>query len=183
MRRKKSLLSRSVKGLQCLQQGVFMARHTQEIERKWLVHDLPELGELKREQIIQGYLAMSPDGTEVRIRRKGDKYFETVKSQGGLTRNETEVEISDDQFRLLWPATEGRRLEKTRYALPWNNYQLELDVYQSTLAGLIIAELEFESADESKRFYPPAWFGEEVTDDKRYKNSSLAMHGRPLTSQ
>jgi adenylate cyclase len=157
-----------------------MARPIQEIERKWLVRDLPELGGLKCEQIIQGYLAMSSDGTEVRIRRKGDTYFETVKSQGGLTRDETEVEISHDQFRLLWPATEGRRLEKTRYALPWNGYQLELDVYQSTLAGLIIAELEFESADESKRFYPPAWFGEEVTDDKRYKNCSLAVHGRPV---
>ena len=156
-----------------------MARHLQEIERKWVVHDPPELGGLKCEKIIQGYLAMSSDGTEVRIRRKGDTYFETVKSQGGLTRDETEVEISHDQFHLLWPATEGRRLEKTRYALPWNSYQLELDVYQSTLAGLIIAELEFESADESKRFDPPAWFGEEVTDDIRYKNSSLAFYGRP----
>ena len=157
-----------------------MTHHIQEIERKWLVHDLPELGELKREQIIQGYLAMSSDGTEVRIRRKGDKYFETVKSQGGLTRDETEVEISHDQFRLLWPATKGRRLEKIRYALHWKGHQLELDVYQNALAGLVIAELEFGSIDESKRFRPPAWFGKEVTDDTRYKNNSLALHGRPV---
>jgi hypothetical protein len=39
-----------------------MARHTQEIERKWLVQDLPGLGDLKYEQIIQGYLAISSDG-------------------------------------------------------------------------------------------------------------------------
>lgn len=155
-----------------------MAKHTQEIERKWLVWDLPRLGELKREQIIQGYLAISSDGTEVRIRRKGDKWFETVKSQGGLTRDEIEVEISQDQFRMLWPATEGRRLEKTRYALEWNGYPLELDVYQGALAELVVAELEFESAEESKQFSPPAWFGEEVTEDKRYKNSSLAVNGR-----
>lgn len=157
-----------------------MAQHNQEIERKWLVHDLPELGEVKHDQIIQGYLAISSDGTEVRIRRKGDTCFETVKSQGGLTRDEIEVEISHHQFRLLWPATKGRRLEKTRYALQWNGYQLELDVYQKAFAGLIIAEREFESAEDSKRFCPPAWFGEEVTDDKRYKNNSLALHGRPV---
>lgn len=156
-----------------------MAAQTQEIERKWLVRDLPRLGELKREQIIQGYLATSSDGTEVRIRRKGDKCVETVKSQGGLTRDEIEVEISQDQFRTLWPATEGQRLEKARYALEWNGYQPELDVYQGSLAELVVAELEFESAEESKRFSPPAWFGEEVTEDQRYKNSSLALNGRP----
>ena len=86
------------------------------------MRDLPGLGELKREQIIQGYLAISSDGTEVRIRRKGDKCVEAVKSQGGLTPDEIEVEISQDQFRTLWPATEGRRLEKARYALEWNGY-------------------------------------------------------------
>ncbi len=155
-----------------------MATHTQEIERKWLVQDLPGLGEHTREQIIQGYLAISSDGTEVRIRRKGDKCFETVKSQGGLTRDEIEVEISQDQFRTLWPATEGRRLEKIRYLLKRNGYHVELDVYQGSLAGLVVAELEFESAAESKRFSPPAWFGEEVTEDTRYKNSSLALNGK-----
>ena len=73
-----------------------MAQHTQEIERKWLVRDLPDLGTLNREQIIQGYLAVTSDGTEVRIRRKGKACFETVKRQGGLRRDEIEVEISHD---------------------------------------------------------------------------------------
>jgi CYTH domain-containing protein len=61
--------------------------------------------------------------------------------------------------------------------LKWNGYQIELDVYQGTLAGLVAAEIEFESAEESKRFSPPAWFGEEVTEDHHYKNSSLALNG------
>jgi len=57
--------------------------------------------------------------------------------------------------------------------LNWNGHQLELDVYQGSLAKLLIVEVEFESVKESRRFRPPAWFGDEVTDDKRYKNSSL----------
>ena len=156
-----------------------MVQRKQEIERKWLVHDLPELEELHRDQIVQGYLAISSDGVEVRIRRKGDKCFETVKTQGGLTRDEIEVKISQDQFRILWPATKWRRLEKTRYVLQWNGYQLELDVYRGALVGLVIAELEFTSVQESKQFSPPPWFGEEVTEDQRYKNRSLALHGAP----
>lgn len=159
-----------------------MVQLTHEIERKWLVRDLPRLEELKGDRILQGYLSISSDGTEVRIRRKGDTYFETVKSHGGLTRDEIEVEISQCQFRTLWPATEGRRVEKTRYALPWNGYQLELDVYRGALADLVVVELEFTSAEESKQFSPPAWFGEDVTDDTRYKNSSLAVDGRPTSS-
>ena len=155
-----------------------MAKHTQEIERKWLIRDLPRLGNLKCEQIIQGYLAISCDGAEIRIRCKGDKCFETVKSEGALTRSELEVEISRDQFLALWPATEGRRLEKSRYTLTEDGYRLELDIYQGSLEGLVVAEIEFESAEESRRFSPPAWFGTEVTEDKHYKNSSLAMQGK-----
>ena len=122
------------------------------------MRDLPKLGELKRDQIIQGYLAISYDGAEVRIRRKGNTCLETVKSQGGFTHDEIEVEISQDQFRKLWPATEGRQPQKTRYALPWIGYRLEIGVYQGALAGLVITELEFESDEESKRFCPPVWF-------------------------
>ncbi len=43
----------------------------------------------------------------------------------------------------------------------------------------MLVEVEFGSIDESRRFRPPAWFGEEVTDNKRYKNNALALHGRP----
>src|SRR6185437_14960944 len=84
-------------------------------------------------------------------------------------------EISQQQFLALWPSTEGRRLEKTRYTMKENGCQLELDVYQGSLTGLVVAEVEFESAEESQRFSPPSWFGKEVTNDKHYKNSNLAL--------
>ena len=92
----------------------------QKIERKWLVRDVPNLAGLKHEPIAQGYLAISSDGAEVRIRRMADTCFETVKSQGGLTRDALEVELSHNQFLALWPATEGRRVEKTPYMMQEN---------------------------------------------------------------
>ena len=84
-----------------------MVEHTQEIERKWLVRDLPRLEELKGDRILQGYLAISSDGPEVRIRRKGDTYFETIKSQGGLSRDEIEVEISHASSARSGPPQKG----------------------------------------------------------------------------
>jgi CYTH domain-containing protein len=54
-----------------------------EIERKFLVRSLPEnLEPYPHTDIEQGYLAISEDGAEVRIRRKGKEYFQTVKSGG-----------------------------------------------------------------------------------------------------
>ena len=51
---------------------------------------------------------------------------------------------------------------------------------RATLAGLVVAEVEFGSERQSRDFRPPAWLGEEVTGDRRYANQSLALGGDPL---
>ncbi|HEX2278851.1 MAG TPA: CYTH domain-containing protein [Candidatus Tectomicrobia bacterium] len=156
-----------------------MAERPVEVERKWLVHTPPDLPAHQGKKVIQGYIAVSEDGTEVRLRQMGERFFQTVKSEGGLIRDEIEVELSKQQFEALWPATAGRRLEKTRYPMPWGGKQVEVDVYHGPLAGLVVAEVEFTSARESAQFTVPPWFGNEVTEDEAYKNVNLALHGKP----
>jgi adenylate cyclase len=156
-----------------------MAQRSVEVERKWLVRDLQDLSAYQGKNVIQGYIAMSADGTEVRLRQTDGRFFQTVKTEGGLVRGEIEVELSKEQFEALWPATAGRRLEKTRYRVPWAGKQVELDVYHGSLTGLIVAEVEFSSDEETAQFAPPPWFGPEVTEDEHYKNVNLALHGRP----
>jgi adenylate cyclase len=150
-----------------------------EVERKFLVANLPELTDLTGEETLQGYISTASDCAEVRIRQKGNQFFQTIKSEGGLTRSEIEVEISNAQFDLLWTATEGRRLKKTRYDIPCEGLTIELDVYGGDLAGLLVAEVEFLSEDESARFNPPSWFGQEVTNDRAFRNKQLAEKGMP----
>jgi CYTH domain-containing protein len=146
-----------------------------EIERKFLVERVPDdLGGTAR-RIDQGYVALD-EGAEVRVRRIGDELWLTVKGTGGLSRVEEEVRLSREQFESLWPLTEGRRIEKTRHTLPGG---VEVDVYDGSLTGLVVAEIEFASEEESAAFVPPDWFGAEVTDDPRYKNRALAVGGRP----
>jgi len=156
-----------------------MTRRPVEVERKWLVHTPPDLPVHRGQEVSQGYIALAEDGTEVRLRRIGERYFQTVKSEGGLVRGEIEVELTAQQFEALWPATDGRRLEKTRYSVPWAGKQVEIDVYDGPLAGLVVAEVEFTSADESARFTAPPWCGTDVTEDEAYKNAHLALHGKP----
>ena len=43
----------------------------------------------------------------------------------------------------------------------------------------MIAEVEFDSLDRLHEFGPPEWFGSEVTDDERFANAVLAVHGAP----
>lgn len=152
----------------------------QEIERKFLVQKIPgDLEEYPHEELIQGYVAIDEDGREIRLRKKGDKYFKTIKSEGTKIREELETEITKEEFESSWPETEGKRLEKTRYRIPHEKGIIELDIYHGDLEGLLTVEIEFDSEEKSKEFEPPPWFGEEVTEDKRYKNKNLASKGMP----
>jgi adenylate cyclase len=130
--------------------------------------------------IAQGYLAVAADGTEVRVRRRDDSASLTVKSGGGRVRVEEEMAIDADRFERLWPLTEGRRIEKTRYEIPaGDGLTVELDVYAGDLDGLVTAEVEFASEDAAEAFAAPDWLGADVTDDARYKNQRLAVDGAP----
>ena len=151
-----------------------------EIERKFLVKELPaDLENYPHSAIMQGYLIITDNDIEVRIRKKGDKYFETVKAGSGLVRKESEKEIPKEMFWDHWPLTEGKRVEKVRYDIEYGGKLIELDIYSGELEGLAVAEVEFDSEQESVSFEPPSWFGEEVTHDERYKNKNLALHGKP----
>jgi adenylate cyclase len=149
-----------------------------EIERKFLVSAIPgEAGEAT--PILQGYLPLTSDDAELRVRRKGDATVLTVKHGRGLDRGEQEVAISAEVFDALWPLTEGRRIEKRRYEIPHAGATIELDEFGGDLEGLLVAEVEFDSTEASERFDPPAWFEGEVTDDSAYSNRALAERGRP----
>ncbi|HEX9975464.1 MAG TPA: CYTH domain-containing protein [bacterium] len=151
-----------------------------EIERKFLVKKLPgDLHQYPSIEILQGYLAIRSDGTEVRLRKKGSRYFQTVKSGSGLLRCEAEIELSKDQFEKLWLMTEGKRIEKIRYEITYSGATIELDVFIGMLQGLVVAEVEFISIEQANEFVLPSWFGIEVTEDERYKNRNLASHGLP----
>lgn len=152
-----------------------------EIERKFLVADPPsDLERWPATAIEQGYLVITDGGPEVRLRRRGDRAFLTVKSGAGRVRVEEEIEIEPDRFERLWPLTEGLRIEKTRHEIDaGDGVVIELDAYTGDLAGLVVAEVEFDSEEAAEAFAPPDWFGEDVTDDLRYKNQRLARDGAP----
>ena len=144
-----------------------------EIERKFVVHQLPaDVRERGGEHIRQGYLSVEP--AEVRVRSRDDRTYElTVKSAGGLSRAEVNLELTREQFEELWPLAQ-RTIEKTRSTFGVDGWTVEVDVYGAALEGLVVAEVEFPSEGDAAAFAPPEWFATEVTEDPRYRNAALA---------
>lgn len=148
-----------------------------EIERKFAVVEAPaEVLQTPASTIRQGYLSVEP--VETRIRSRDGVHELTLKSVGGLRRAEVNLPLSARQFDELWPLVE-RVVEKTRRAVELDGHVVEVDVYTGKLEGLVVAEVEFSSEGEAAGFQPPAWFGREVTDDLRYRNSALALADVP----
>jgi CYTH domain-containing protein len=146
-----------------------------EIERKFLVTSEAFKNEaFKKTKIIQGFLNTHPERT-VRVRLKGDQGFLTVKgisSKDGLTRFEWEEEISKRDAENLLNLCEKGIIEKTRYEVKVEKHIFEVDEFLESNEGLIIAEIELKSEDET--FIKPNWLGEEVTGQPKYYNAQLS---------
>ena len=143
-----------------------------EIERKFLV-----AGDFRGEvsgssHIVQGYLS-SAKGRTVRVRLRDNRGWITVKGPAeGLTRFEWEKEIPGAEAEQLLALCEPGVIDKTRHLVPSaDGHVWEVDEFHGDNEGLVVAEIELGAEDEA--FDRPAWLGREVTDDRRYLNSSL----------
>ncbi|MBQ1564071.1 hypothetical protein IIZ81_01810 [Candidatus Saccharibacteria bacterium] len=158
-----------------------------EIERKWLVkrENIPYNLEKKADifEITQTYLNYSP---EIRVRNISDqRYMMAIKTglteEQGLTRDERQYDLTKEEYEHLLSKQEGNTIYKTRYQIKVDNYQYAFDYFHEQLDGLTYIEIEFPSEEEANNFQTPDWFGKDVTNEKKYKNQSLAQYGIPAS--
>lgn len=144
-----------------------------EIERKYLIHTLPDhLEQYPKRELEQGYLCTAP---VVRIRKDNERYELTYKSKGLMVREEHNLPLTEEAYTHLKTKIDGRLISKTRYLIPLGEaLTVELDVFHGDLAPLLLAEVEFPDEESAKRFTPPDWFGEDVTFSSKYHNSNLS---------
>jgi adenylate cyclase len=148
-----------------------------EIERKFLVRDPSVVEGRVGTPFRQGYLSRTPERT-VRVRHAGDRAWLTIKGRAvGATRPEWEYEIPPADAEGLLALVDGPILEKTRYLVACDGRTWEIDVFAGANAGLVLAEIELDREDEVIDL--PPWLGQEVTDDRRFASSSLAMRPMP----
>ena len=153
-----------------------------EIERKFLVTS--EAWREAAHEVVpmaQGYLndlAMVEGGAQkasVRVRIEGDSAYLNLKSrERGHTRQEFNYPIPVDEARSLRALCVGGLIDKRRHYVRHEGHLWEVDEFLGENAGLVVAEIELQHADEG--FALPAWAGRQVTDSLRYYNLALASY-------
>jgi len=145
-----------------------------EIERKFLLAGEGWRGLAEGVEYRQGYLCADKERT-VRVRIAGEKGFLTIKGATvGAARSEYEYTIPLTEAReMLDTLCPQPQIEKKRYTIPYRGGVWEVDEFSGRNAGLIVAEIELESEDQT--FERPDWVGEEVTGDARYYNAALCV--------
>lgn len=166
-----------------------------EIEKKLLINRFPGDPETyEKKEIEQGYLCTSPT---LRIRKSNDDYILTYKKKsdkppkdGTICNTEIEAELDEAAYLHLKEKLDMPPLSKTRYIIPLGScgdvcpgvteedaahpIKAELDVFHGQLEGLVYTEVEFPSVDAAERFVKPDWIGEDVSADRRLRNSHLS---------
>jgi CYTH domain-containing protein len=146
-----------------------------EIERRFLLAGVPEDADvLAVNEIDDRYL----DGTRLRLRRMAEvdgptqlKLTQKLPDADGRGRQGslTTFYLSEAEHAALAQLS-AATLSKSRLSLaPYG-----VDVFHGELAGLFLAEVEFDSDEEAAALRPAAFCGPEVTADRRFTGGALA---------
>lgn len=149
-----------------------------EIERKWLVNGFPDNEPwpcIRKAIVRQGYISTAP---AVRIRETVDErgacYMLCFKGKGTLAREEVELPLTKEQFEQLCVFTGSNLITKNYrvYQLP-NERRLEVScVDEGSATSFWYAEVEFDSVEQANAFVPPAYLGEDKTEDPAFSMSA-----------
>lgn len=162
-----------------------MFKTNTETERKFLIEFpsealLASIPECDKSEITQTYL-LSKSGVTSRVRKRNSEgkaiYTKTEKIRiNNLSCAEKEGEITEEEYRreLLSADPKRKPILKTRVLLRSGNHVFEIDIYPFWHDRAI---MEVELSEENEKFEIPREIKviKEVTDDKRYKNASLAI--------
>lgn len=162
-----------------------------EIEKKWLIdkekipYDFSAVVGVKA-RIKQTYICFDP---EIRVReyttdkvgskKSHEMTIKTNLTEDGLTRDETNIKINQEQYDNMMKKQEGNTIYKTRYQFLADGEILAIDIFEEDLEGLAYLEIEFATKEESDAFKTPDWVIKDVTNDIRYKNGYLSRYGIP----
>jgi CYTH domain-containing protein len=145
-----------------------------ERERRFLLDLFPGSRNVTRvRRITDRYI----DGTALRLREQredgGPAMFKLTQkvpmpgagAQQGLI---TSMYLSEEEFHVFAQLS-AKTLSKIRYTVP----PFGIDVFEETLGGLILAEVEFDSAEAAEALTLPSFVVQEVSTDHRFTGGKL----------
>lgn len=121
------------------------------------------------------------DGTRLRLRvltERPDgqvlyKLTQKLDRADPRIRHVTTLYLTREEHRAC-AALPGRRLAKRRHRAQSGGLEWGVDLFEGALAGLVLAEREFDSEAELRAAPPPEFAALEVTDDAAFAGGALA---------
>lgn len=162
-----------------------------EIERKYLVASVPDVWPVpfKDISIYQTYLRpRDPKVSSERVRNsrpvgsERSMYTHTTKirlADGVHEEHERKVSLSSYTRLLARGHSPTSVIQKTRRVFDWAGRTFELDIFDGSLYGVIILEVELPAMDTPVELPPFIEIVREVTSVADYTNAAMASRGRP----
>jgi adenylate cyclase len=142
-----------------------------EIERKFLIKEMPDLSGYISIKYERYYLRVEPD-LEERIQRVGDIYErETKARKSELERTSDKIQITEEEFNRLKPQAQSA-IVRDSYLVS-DNPEITIKIYHGQHEGLVRAETEFNTLEEARAFIPLDWMGGEITNSPLGRDSQL----------
>lgn len=156
-----------------------------EIERKFLLNELPNIEPIIHIDIFQGYVSTNP---EIRIRSYevlsgndvGRKDYKlTIKGTGDLSREEIEEYISKDFFEKI-----AQFIGKPLIHKDYRKYEIEGRIFECSIVDpgkpteFCYGEVEFDTVDDANSYKLPLKGVVDVTYDKSYKMKNYWIRTR-----
>jgi len=144
---------------------------SEEIERKFLVKEMPNLDGFKPLS-YERYFLFKNRFVEIRVQKRGDIYeFERKENQNNLSTKKIKFEISRDEFLKL-KENSVNFIRRKSYIIS-KNPSITIKVYDEKHCDLRRIEVEFDSELDAEKFVPLKWFGKKITNSKLGRDSKL----------
>ena len=143
---------------------------SKEIERKYLIKQMPNLKNIKPIRYERYYINDNIDN-QIRVQKKADKFIlETKTKISDIEYKKEKQEITEQEFLKL--IKDCKKLIIRDSYLINEKPNITIKIYYGIYKGLIRAEVEFNNEYEYSNFKIPEWFGKDIT------NTELGMDAR-----
>jgi len=148
-----------------------------ELERTFLAKEIPnDIKSFTPREIIDIYIPKKSH-MDLRIRKNGDKYEMTrkhpIENGDASIQDEQTISLEKEEFNVL-SKVKGKKSRKIRYFKAFNNYTMEVDVYQDSLSGLVLVDFEFKTEKDKDSFKMPDFCLIDVTQEEFIAGGMLA---------
>lgn len=145
-----------------------------EIERKFLIKDLPNLKDINPIR-YERYFLNNDDNDQVRIQKRDNKFeLETKVKISNVEYHKTKKEISEKEFLDLSRICTKEIIRESYLILP----NITIKKYFGDYEGLVRAEIEYDVIEQLENIELPDWVGKEITGTELANDSKLIKLSR-----